>query len=77
MRIGPPSFSAAAGFCASQTVNRQNELEKNGHDAPRQKDFLDDFLGIKEEHPGKVGLNDMVSFLLINVSQVSFQSHIT
>lgn len=66
MRIGPPSFNAAAGFCANQAMNRLSGADK--HDPEKQQDFLDYFIKLKDDNPTVVDLNQIVSFLLINVS---------
>ncbi|KAL3426837.1 benzoate 4-monooxygenase cytochrome p450 [Phlyctema vagabunda] len=65
MRIGPPSFGAAASFCASQVIDRLSGTDK--HDPEKQKDFLDYFIELKRQNPNVVDDNQIVSFLLINI----------
>lgn len=67
-RIGPPSFSPAANFCLKQTLNRLSGADRHEHNPEKQMDFLDYWVEIKEENPGVVGVNEIVGFLLINVS---------
>lgn len=69
MRVGPPSFGVAAGFCANKAINRLSGADK--HDSGKQKDFLDYFIQIKDENPGVVDVNQIVTFLLINVSSLN------
>lgn len=64
-RIGPPSFNVAAGFCANQAINRISGADK--HDPEKQKDFLDYFVKLKDENPGVIDVNQIISFLLINI----------
>lgn len=67
-RVGPPSFNVAAGFCASQAMNRLTGADKHEHDPTKQKDFLDYCISAKEENPDEIDLNQIVGFLLLNVS---------
>lgn len=64
--INFPSFGRAAGFCFEQLTERLTnfDLEKEGG----RQDFLREFLKAKEEHPDIISNNEVLGYLLLNVS---------
>lgn len=68
-----PSFGRAAGFCFEQLMERlsSSDLEKEGG----QQDFLCEFLKTKEEHPDIISNNEVLGYLLLNVSCYTCLSH--
>ncbi|RDL29798.1 uncharacterized protein BP5553_10663 [Venustampulla echinocandica] len=63
MPIGPPSFDAAAGFCAQQSISRQQAGEKT----EGKRDMLDDFLQLKKQNPLTMDDNGVIGAVLVNV----------
>ena len=61
--IGPPSFDAAAIFCAQQVMERQQA----GPKASGQADMLDGFLEMKKVNPETMNDNAIVGALLVNI----------
>ena len=65
-RIGPPSMSHAAAFSMEQITKRvsekNTEVQKRG-----QKDFLDHFLGLKQEQPNTINDTMVMLYILNNV----------
>lgn len=61
-----PSFGRAAGFCFEQLAERLSN-----HDAEKEvgrQDFLREFLRAKEENPDIITDNEVLGYLLLNVS---------
>lgn len=61
--IGPPSFDFAAGFCAQQSIGRQQDPSPK----EERKDMLDDFLALKRTKPDLMDDNGVVGGLLVNI----------
>lgn len=66
-RIGPPSFAAAGQYCAVRMFSRLQAEKQTASDT----DFLNRFLALKEEYPD-IGDNEVIGYLLINVSSVAY-----
>jgi cytochrome P450 len=66
MRIGPPSFEKAAGFCAQQSIERQQSDSRESKPT-RRKDMLDDFLELKRKNLTQMDDMGVVSALLVNI----------
>jgi hypothetical protein len=58
------TFDNAAFYSFQRVMERQAQPEKQKHG-----DFLDNFLEAKETHPDIVGDNEIVSYIMMNVSQ--------
>ncbi|KAJ4299641.1 hypothetical protein N0V90_004887 [Kalmusia sp. IMI 367209] len=58
-----PAFGTTAAFCVERFVERMQTLEQ----FKGQKDFMNDFLRAKEEHPHVVTDNEVISYMIVNV----------
>ncbi|KAJ9633926.1 hypothetical protein H2201_008599 [Coniosporium apollinis] len=63
-RLGPPSFGAAAGYCAQRMMERIQHADTHNHSQP---DFLDHFLEMKKTYPDVVDNKQVIGYLLINI----------
>lgn len=61
-----PNFGRAAAFCFGQLMERLSSQDSEKGNGPR--DFLQDFLRAKDEFPEVVGDNEVIGYLLLNVS---------
>lgn len=59
-----PDFSVAAQFCVDHFIKRVQNMEKYKD----KNDFLNGFLQAKEEYPDIVSDNEVIAYLIINVS---------
>lgn len=57
------TFDGAAYYSYHRLVERASATEKRQHG-----DFLDNFLEAKELHPNVVGDNEIISYVMMNVS---------
>ncbi|KAK5170590.1 uncharacterized protein LTR77_005179 [Saxophila tyrrhenica] len=61
-RLGPPSIDWAGKYAAMRLVPRLQAKQKG-----KNGDFLDNFIGLKEEYPDTVDENVIVGYMLINL----------
>ncbi|EPE33523.1 Cytochrome P450 [Glarea lozoyensis ATCC 20868] len=66
IKIGPQTFDIAAGFCAQQSIARQQATGAKSEES-RKNDMLDDFLRIKITDPEQVDDMGVVGALLVNI----------
>jgi hypothetical protein len=59
-----PNFNTAAGFCIARFTERMQNFEEYKD----KNDFINGFLQAKQDHPNEVTDNEVIGYLIINVS---------
>ncbi|KAF4955214.1 hypothetical protein FSARC_11919 [Fusarium sarcochroum] len=66
LHIGPPGFNTVTGISVKRLQNRYQGKDGDHHN-PKQPDFLDRFIEVKEANPGETSDEQIVSWLMINM----------